>query len=234
MQRLDGGLATALQQAGLPPYTPVEPWLREHPGRIAAAHHDFVQAGSDIVLTATFLAAAQPETLSQVVPLAVSLAAPSGGEVWGCSGPVAPHPSAYAELARALVEEGVTRLVLETFTDADDALHAVSAVRAISGLTDIVLSLTPLDGRPLAVQLATTAKRAAELGATGIGLNCIAADTAARHLPALQHAGLPLWLKLGPSRSWPEDVAPLAPHCTWLGGCCGIGPAHLAALWEIL
>ena len=39
----DGGLATTLQRHGLPPYTPVNAWIRDRPEAVVAVHRAFVE-----------------------------------------------------------------------------------------------------------------------------------------------------------------------------------------------
>ncbi|MCE7026583.1 homocysteine S-methyltransferase family protein [Jiella avicenniae] len=50
----DGAMGTNLLAAGLPAGVAPERWLTERPEAIAALHHAFVAAGSDVVLTCSF------------------------------------------------------------------------------------------------------------------------------------------------------------------------------------
>jgi len=50
----DGATGTMLQAAGLPAGMPGEAWVLERPAEIMALHRAYVEAGSQIILTATF------------------------------------------------------------------------------------------------------------------------------------------------------------------------------------
>ncbi|MEZ4322456.1 MAG: homocysteine S-methyltransferase family protein [Myxococcota bacterium] len=230
---LDGGLATTLQAQGLPPYSPVEPWLLEHPDRIVRAHRAFVEAGAQIVLTTTFRCLpGLRDDWPTLVPRAIELARASGApEVWASFGPGGGH----AEVAR-LAGPLVDGLVLETFTSPDEALAALDAVRPhVRG--PCVVSVVPgahghgLDGRPLA----DPAQDAMRRGADGFGVNCISGPVAVAAVDALPD-GIPVWAK--PSGD-PRAVAAsaqreafrtLAPRVQWLGGCCGTTPDAIREL----
>lgn len=228
MMRLDGGLATALQGVGLPPMTPVEPWLTAHPDRVRAAHTAFADAGASILLTATFLAAASPDTLVDTVHRAVVAAQRLGPAVWGCSGPVAQDPATYGVLARRLAAEDVHTLVLETFTRSDDALTALQHARSAA---HVIVSLVPNDALMLAdgTPLRDAADHLMRAGALGVGVNCIPVERTLRAVTALD--GHPIWAKPSGEPDWSEQAAVLRPHVRWLGGCCGVSPNDLAALW---
>src|SRR3954451_15983666 len=50
----DGATGTNYMERGLGPGEPPELWNVEHPERVLALHQEFVDAGSDIILTNTF------------------------------------------------------------------------------------------------------------------------------------------------------------------------------------
>ena len=82
---LDGGMGTLLQKEGLMPGELPENWNIEKPEVIQRIHRDYVEAGSQIVLTNTFGANAvkyhgQKYTLKQVVDAAVANAKSAGEE----------------------------------------------------------------------------------------------------------------------------------------------------------
>lgn len=208
---LDGGLATTLQQQGLAAFTPVEPWVLAHPDRIAAAHAAFVGAGAQLVLAATFRCLpSEREDWARVAPKAVDLARSSGAETWLTLGPGRGH----ARVVEAVDVDGV---VLETFTDGEEALRAVRAVRRVYD-GPLVASLAPF--APLPDDLPT---RLARAGVDGLGLNCCSVADATAQL-ARWDTALPLWLKLHPG----AHTLP----CRWLGGCCGTDPTALRALFD--
>ena len=51
---IDGATGTNLQKRGLPVGTAPESWVLEKPEAIAQLYRDFIDAGSDIILTCTF------------------------------------------------------------------------------------------------------------------------------------------------------------------------------------
>ena len=51
---LDGGMGTLLQEKGLAPGELPEMWNVTHPEEIKTIHRNYIEAGSDIVLTNTF------------------------------------------------------------------------------------------------------------------------------------------------------------------------------------
>lgn len=214
-QRLDGGLATTLQEVGLPRYSPVEPWVLEHPDRVRAAHQAFVDAGAEIVLTATFRCLpSERADWAIVAQRAVELARATGASTWLTLGPGA----GYAEVVQAV--DGIDGVVLETFVDPASLATALREVREVWGGA-LVGSLVPLE--PLADGVPALLTRA---GADGIGLNCC---SVAQVLAQLERwdTPAPLWLK-----PHPAGFERLRPHAAWLGGCCGTLPAHLEHLWS--
>ena len=213
--RLDGGLATTLQCVGLPRYSPVEPWVLEHPEAVRAAHQAFVDAGAGIVLTATFRCLpSERADWAQVAPRAVELARSTGASTWLTLGP----GEGYADVVQAV--DGIDGVVLETFVDPGGLVDAIREVRTVwrGPLVGSLVPLEPLsDGVPALLQGA---------GADGVGLNCCSVDAV---LAQLERWGtdVPLWLK-----PHPDGLERLLPHAAWLGGCCGTLPAHLERLWR--
>ena len=161
--------------------------------------------------------------------------------------------AAYAEQAEALAEGGADLLVIETQADLREMEQALLAARhAAPGLAVLASVTFTRDDRTL---LGSTPEQAAarsvELGADAIGVNCgegpaqvlrvvramrpVAGDTP---LAARPNAG-------GPAEVGGRLVYPATP--TYLGelmhalldegvaivgGCCGTGPAHTAAIVE--
>ena len=162
---LDGATGTNLQKRGLPIGTAPETWLFENHTGISQLYSDFVQAGSDIILTCTFggnrtrLAHANlSDKLIEVNQTAVDLArqVTSGTDVLvaGSLGPTGemmqPFGSMseeqslaiYTEQAQVLVSAGVDLLVIETQFDLSEAQAAVKAVRYVSGDIALVCSFS--------------------------------------------------------------------------------------------
>lgn len=159
---------------------------------------------------------------------------------------------AFTEQALALAEGGADLIILETFPDLAQMLAALAAVRAALGRDfPVVAQLvftpagTTLDGHAPEDCL----PRLREAGADLVGLNCGVGPKGARDIlaraagagisgpfSAFPNAGFPE--RLDDRLVWPSspgyfgrtlaECAPLGARL--LGGCCGTGPEHIAAL----
>lgn len=159
---------------------------------------------------------------------------------------------AYAAQAAALAEGGADLLLLETFADLDTLLAALAAAKGACALPVVAQLVLPAQGGALAAPRAASALRAlAEAGADAAGFNCGAGPHKALEL--VRGLGpLPVPLTLFPNAGYPEragdrllyDSSPdyfaramheCAAHgARLLGGCCGTGPEHIAALRRLL
>ncbi len=161
---------------------------------------------------------------------------------------------AYAEQAAALAEAGVDLILIETQSDLKEMEQALAAVRSVCDLACGVSATFTRDDRTL---LGSTpeqvARRLVELGADVVGVNCSegpaqvlrivnamrphAGDTPVSAMP---NAG-------GPSRVGERILYPahpeylgdyarafLASGARLVGGCCGTGPEHIAAMARAL
>lgn len=162
--------------------------------------------------------------------------------------PPDPGPE-HALVARALAEEGVDLLLVETFPHTGEALAALQ--EALRTGLPCWLSLTPgPEGDLLSpAEVARTGARAVALGAEAVLVNCLPARQALRWLLPLReavpdhpvgvyaNAGHPtegLGWEADPSQAG-EAYAALAE--AWvdagaeiIGSCCGTGPETIAAL----
>lgn len=208
----DGGLATTLQAEGLPAFTPVDGWVRARPERIVAAHRAFVEAGAEIVLAATFTAV-DPALAAEAVALARASGAP---RVWASLGPTADHDAVLARIG-----EQVDGVVLETWVDPGACAAAVAiARRRVAG--PVVASLVPGPRAALAPLV--------DAGADGVGFNCGRGPRDVEEaVAAAGDPGRPLWAKPAGGPGFAAVAAGLARRCRWVGGCCGVAPADLAA-----
>ncbi len=159
--------------------------------------------------------------------------------------------AAYREQAAALVEGGVDLLLIETQTDLREMEQALAAARdAASGLAVVVSATFTKDDRTLlGSSPVQVAERLVELGADGIGANCgegpaqllrvmRSMRTTAGTIPliARPNAGGPS--QVGGRFVYPATPEYLAEHArafldegvAIVGGCCGTGPAHTAAI----
>jgi 5-methyltetrahydrofolate--homocysteine methyltransferase len=218
---LDGATGTNLQTRGLPTGTPSDLWVMDNPEAVEGLHHDFVVAGSDLILTNTFgssrihlghagLADRFEQTNRRAVELARKAAAPAGVLVGGSMGPLgemieplgslseAAAQAEYAAQARLLAEAGVDVLVVETQFDLTEARAALRGIRAVTDLP-VVVSFsydrgvrTMMGVKPL--QMAQTFN---ELGVVALGINCgKSLEDNLKVLTELRTAtGLPVWFK---------------------------------------
>ncbi len=167
----DGATGTTLMRVGLSHGNPPEEWNIIHPDRIRKMHHDFIEAGSQIVLTNSFggtryrlklhnmearvhefnVAAARNARAeadaagTAAVPRLVAV----GGSI-GPSGEIL-YPlgearfedvkAAFAEQAAALTEGGVDVLWIETMSDLQEVRAAAEGARSASDLP-LVITMT--------------------------------------------------------------------------------------------
>lgn len=159
--------------------------------------------------------------------------------------------AAFTEQARALAEGGADAIVVETMADLEEASIAIHAATA-TGLP-VVASMTFDSGKLrdrtiMGVTPEDAAVALAEAGAAVIGSNC--GRGAEEMLPICKRlraaTALPLWMKpnaglpeLKEGRAVyttrPEDFARNAlalveAGASFIGGCCGTGPAFIRAL----
>ena len=162
----------------------------------------------------------------------------------------------FAVQAGALARGGVDAILCETFTELEEALLAVGAARAATDLP-VIASMT-FDSGPdktatmMGTKPADLAAAAAEAGAAAVGANCGAGPDHFGPLAALfaEATDLPVWIK--PNAGLPtlrdgRTVFPMGPEAfaaqarpivdagaSFIGGCCGTTPAHIAALCAAL
>lgn len=219
---LDGATGTNLQQRGLPAGMAPENWVLENPNEILQLHQDFINSGSDIILTCTFggtstrlahagLATQVEEVNHTAVSLAKQAAAGSNVLVAGSIGPTGEMMDPYGTLkaetafaifkqqAEALLSAGVDLLVVETQFDLNEASAALDAIYSLSTSIAVVCSFsydrgkrTMMGTRPQAVAEFLNNSRV-----QAIGINCgKGLDT---NLEVLQElttlTDLPIWFK---------------------------------------
>jgi homocysteine S-methyltransferase len=153
----------------------------------------------------------------------------------------------FQEQIQALVDGSVDLLVLETFTALGELELAVRVARQIAPDIPVVASLSFDDeSRPWEAATALVAT-VCPLGVTAVGINCgsgpLLAHNVTRHLAeagagmigAWPNAGLPqriggrLVYTAGPEYFAGCAAQMVADGARIVGGCCGTGPAHIAA-----
>lgn len=197
----DGAMGTQLQAAGLEMGQCGEHWNLTHSGRVLAIHKNYVEAGSDCLITQTFGASAinlerhgladETEAINRAgVEIARRAFEGRPGYVLGDIGPfgglLKPFGTVTAEQARAafrqqaaaLVGAGVDGIIIETQTSLDELGLAIEAARE-AGAACIIASVAfdiTRNGRDARTMMGVSPEKAAEFmqasGAHVAATNC--------------------------------------------------------------
>ncbi|MBI1792151.1 MAG: homocysteine S-methyltransferase family protein [Acidobacteria bacterium] len=163
--------------------------------------------------------------------------------------------AAFAEQARSLAEGGAGALVVETMSDLAEARIAIGAARE-TGLPVVASMVFDTGKNKDRTMMGVTPERAAEeltlAGADAVGANCGAGIAGCVSLCRRLRAatGRPIWIKpnAGLPRliegravytTTPEEFAGYVPAlieagASFIGGCCGTGPAFIAAVHRVI
>lgn len=266
---VDGAMGTMLYAKGIFINRCFDELNLSAPSMVKEVHQDYVKAGAEILETNTFgasrirLAAfGQAHNLRAINEAGVRLAREAAGEdvfVAGAIGPLGVRieplgPTSFQEAydcfyeqAMVLVEAGCDLLVLETFTNLDEAVQAIAAARAAAGAEMVIAAHVSvgddgtLSGTPPDVFTRVLDQSAADV----IGLNCSTGPKPMleaiermgaftnKPLSAMPNAGLPVLVE---GRhiylSSPEYMAQYARRflqagVKMIGGCCGTTPQHI-------
>lgn len=217
----DGATGTNLMQRGLPRGHAAEEWVLSNPQAILNLHQDFIQAGSDIILTCTFGASelrleatGLKDHFQQINHKAVELArqAAEGTSVWVAAslGPLgqmlkplglleeSEAEKYYQRQAQVLSQAGADLLLVETQFDLGEAGAAVRGIQSVSDLPLIVsFSFDRGTRTMMGVSPSSFVQAMDGLGLAGLGINC--GKSLEDNLNALkelrQHTELPIWFK---------------------------------------
>lgn len=202
----DGATGTNLFEMGLQSGDPPEMWNEEHPDRIHALHHAFVEAGSDIILTNSFggnrrrLALhkldGRVKDLNMMAARNARIVADGAGRPVVVAGSVGPTGDLFAPLGPLTEEEAV-----DVFAEQIEGLKA--------GGADVVWIET---------MSAPAEMRAAALAAIRVGMPytiTASFDTAGKTMMGMPPAGLPPF------------SAELLPPPIAVGANCGVGASDL-------
>lgn len=217
----DGAWGTRLQELGLDPGEIPDAWNLAHPERVEQVAREYVEAGSDVILTNTFranritlAAAGLADRAREINQAGVQLsrrAAAGRARVAASIGPagkmlmtgeVAAEDlhAAFLEQAEALAAAGADAILIETMSDLEEARIALRAART-AGLPVIVsFAFDTGRNRDRTMMGVTPEQAAAEMqaeGADAVGANCGAGID---RFPALcarmrQACTLPVWIK---------------------------------------
>lgn len=234
--------------------------LSSHPEVVRAVHREYAEAGATVHTAATFRtrpgdAGPRWEALARLAVALCRDAVPAHHRIAGSVAPVADcyrpdlsPPDARArhrELVGVLADEGVDLLLCETFAHPGEAWAAVEEAVATGIETWVALTAGPNADLLDAHTLVEAARGAVDRGAKAVLVNCVPANATLPFLRPLADLGVPFgayanagafdeglgWgAASGPqryltcARRWVDAGA------TLIGGCCGTGPAHVAAL----
>ncbi len=157
----------------------------------------------------------------------------------------------FREQAAALAEAGADYIIIETCIDIQEMRAALLAVKDVCSLPVICQLSYSEDGRTVTgTDPQSAAVTLAAMGADIIGVNCslgpeqllpvvkVLAENCDCPISVQPNAGMP-YLEKGETKfpMSPEDFGTWGPKlvaagATYLGGCCGTTPAHIAALAE--
>lgn len=193
---LDGATGTNLQLRGLPRGALSDLWVLENPSEVLRLHREFIEAGSDIILTNSFggsrvrlSRSGLGERASELNRSAASLARQAAGETALVAGSIGPSGellkplgpldeedayNAFFEQATALIEGGVDLIVVETQFDLGEARTALRAVRAASPDIPLICSFSFDRGTRTMMGVRPTALAAEFSGfnLSALGINC--------------------------------------------------------------
>lgn len=224
----DGATGSNLQQRGLEKGDPGEKWVLENPEGIKQLYSDFVEAGSDVILSCTFGASEfllkQHDLFDRqvdIVQKAIALAKEAIGDkdvlVAGSMGPLGQllqplgllseeeAAKAYFDLSTLLSIYGADVLLIETQYDINEASTAIKAAKKASNLPIICSFSFDRGSRTMmGVKPEVFAKEISSLGVQAIGINC--GKSIDQNLEVLklvkQNTTLPIWFK--PNAGLPE------------------------------
>ncbi len=188
---LDGGMGTMLQKAGMEAGTLPELLNLSDPELITSIQRQYVEAGTDMILSCTFGAnehklEGSGHTVEEIIPAAVANARAAHPRFVGLDiGPIgellAPtgtlsFDAAYDIFARQIrcgAQAGVDAIYIETMTDLLETKAAVLAARENCDLPVFATMTYEASGRTfLGVPPEATAITLEGLGASAIGINC--------------------------------------------------------------
>jgi 5-methyltetrahydrofolate--homocysteine methyltransferase len=195
---LDGAMGTMLMAAGLTSGVPPEEWNVTHADRIRAVHRQYIEAGSDIVLTNSFGGTHYRMKLhnlqDRVYELNKAAAANARAEadaagrlvlVGGSVGPTGEllepmgtmrfedAKAAFAEQARGLADGGADLLWIETMSDVEEVRAAVEGIQSVTDLPICATMSFDTNGRTMmGVTPVKAVQTLSQWGLAAIGGNC--------------------------------------------------------------
>ncbi|MEQ8764785.1 MAG: homocysteine S-methyltransferase family protein [Planctomycetota bacterium] len=274
----DGAMGTELWRRGWDPSRPTALAVLEEPDTVLAIHRDYYRAGARVLLTNTFVANAgrlpghvDVRSIQRAAVELADRASAARCRVLGDIGPLwdllEPRgtldeervKTIWSQQALALIEAGVSGLLVETLSGRREIELAAEAIRSLvpnAWLATSVILRRDSEGRYLTLAGDPLSEVLAAWSAGGfdvVGFNCgeLGLGDHVEAVRAARAAGLPrIWVRAGAGLTPecdPKAEAPIDPEdyalqiddlleagATWFGGCCGTRPAHIEALRQAL
>lgn len=273
----DGAMGTMLYQSGVFVNASFDELNVINPKLVAKIHKQYVDAGVDFIETNTFGANevklarfGLAEQVEKINIAGVEVARQAAGDsstslttgkvlVGGAIGPLARDIALYNQItqqqaaaafqrqAGALAKAGADFIILETFSNTDELLLAIEAVRSITSL-EIVAQMTTTEQNETVYGEKidhAISRIAAQPGVTAVGLNCSVGPSAMLNALELIRSATDKPISVQPNAgmprqvedrllymSTPEYMAEFAKRfyekgARIIGGCCGTTPAHI-------
>jgi methionine synthase I (cobalamin-dependent)/5,10-methylenetetrahydrofolate reductase len=247
------------------------------PEAVFRIHQAYLDAGAQIIETNTFganrnklAAAGLADRVTELVHRGVKIAreareaarhevflagsiGPLGIRQQVQHSPAEEMQSIFREQAAALEERGVDLFVLETFSDLDELVAAIAAIRSFSRLPIVAQLTYSEEGSTFGgTRPAEAWEKLKSLDVQAVGANCTIGPqlllpvlrdlAAAAHIPlsAMPNAGFPHRMgdRIVYPKSSPEYFALFAREAAelgvrLLGGCCGTTPEHIRAMADV-
>jgi 5-methyltetrahydrofolate--homocysteine methyltransferase len=226
----DGATGTMLQAAGLPTGLPGEAWVLEQPEEIKKLHQAYVEAGSQLILTATFggtrarlKASGLDSKVTEISRRAVELAREVAGDALYVGGDIGPTGEMmpplgkltyemavemFAEQAEALADGGADCIYVETMSDLNEAKAAVEGAQQACDLPVFCTLSFDTRGRTgMGVSPVQSAEALDQQGVAALGANCgHAPEEVLDILPQMREAAPKAYLIAKPNAGIPHRV----------------------------
>jgi len=271
----DGAMGTMLYSRGVFINRCYDELNLSAPAMVKEIHADYIKAGAEIIETNTFGAtrprlagygwAGKVDAINRAGVQLAKQAAEGRPEVFvaGAVGPLglaldparpeslAEARAAYLEQARALVDEGVDLIFIETITSIAEMQEALSAAREAGGAEMVIVAHLTIDSFGYlhdGTDIETYARFLDASAADVVGINCSVGPKATlealekvmaytkKPLSAMPNAGAPTKVEgRNIYLSSPEYMAQYARRMIWagvkiVGGCCGTTPEHIKCI----
>jgi S-methylmethionine-dependent homocysteine/selenocysteine methylase len=246
--RLDGGLSTALEELGAD--IADELWtarvLRDQPELVLAAHRAFVDAGAEIVISASYqapfeLLGRSVDVAREAGVLVAASVAPYGALLAGgqeYTGDYEVPDGWHERRLRSLL--GADCIAIETQPRVDEAVSIVRALEALDG-PDAWVTFTCRDGALTGhgERIEDAVQAVASPKVVAVGVNCTApefVDELLERIAAVTDLPLVAYPNAGRSydavtKTWSGEMSScMFAGARLVGGCCGWGPAAIRSL----